>query len=196
MKEEDLTRGCILPIAQSAVIFLIMFAMGFALASWQKWEGPASLALLAGAAGAMLTFTTGILAWRRETYGQQEPIFHVADAEPKRVRIELVKPGDGPSQTTQFIDLDISPEQLGILADGLLNGKPFTENVWTGFGKPFSRSQFASLRAEFMRRGWADWRNPEAPAQGVTLRPPGRAVLRTYANETVRPTPPHDNRRK
>ena len=37
----------------------------------------------------------------------------------------------------------------------------------------------------FLSRGWADWRNPDAPAQGVTLTPQGRAVARSFASETA-----------
>lgn len=99
------------------------------------------------------------------------------------VRVELSQ-SNGQARQTQIADLQVKPDQLQRLAEGLLSGAPFAESAWTGAGRPFSRGQFAELRAVFIRRGWCEWRNPEAPAQGVTISPQGKAVLRSFASET------------
>ena len=99
------------------------------------------------------------------------------------VRVE-VSQAEGVTHRTQIADLDAKPDQLKQLAVGLLSGQPFSESRWTGAGQPFSRGQFARLRAVFVSRGWANWRNPEAPAQGLTVTGPGWDVLKSLAGPT------------
>ena len=79
-----------------------------------------------------------------------------------------------------FIDLPY-PERLPKLAAGLAAGRQFAESTWTGRDGLFSRSEFGNLRGELIRRGLARWKNLDAPAQGVELTSPGKAVFQRLA---------------
>lgn len=74
------------------------------------------------------------------------------------------------------------------LARGLESGATFSESSWTGSNRPFTRSQFHTLRNIFLSRGWAVWRSPSTPARGIILSPQGKAVTR-YLSSVQIPTP-------
>lgn len=94
------------------------------------------------------------------------------------LRVEVMQEG---GRRGDFIDLPY-PDRLPELASGLLSGRrQFAQTAWTGAAGVFSRAEFDNLRGEFLRRGLARWKNPQAPAQGVELTPAGRAVLRKLA---------------
>jgi len=97
--------------------------------------------------------------------------------EPAPLRIELLQDNGARGD---FIDLPYR-EKLPELASGLLSGRQFSQTVWTGGGRLFSRAEFENVRGEMIRRGLARWKNPAAPAQGAELTPAGRAVLRKLA---------------
>lgn len=188
----DVEKGCLLPLFQSAITGILAGLLAGAVGMWQGWSSPWSLALVVGAAGAVLVWVGGLTAWRRSIY---PPIVYpapIVDEDPapippKSVRVELRR-DEGQSHHTQIADLPVSHDQLVTLAVGLLSGAPFSETSWTGAGKPFSRGEFAAVRSEFLRRNWAQWRNDRAPAQGVVLSAPGKAVLRSFASEVHYPT--------
>ena len=102
-------------------------------------------------------------------------------APPETVRIEMIENG---GQDVQFIDLP-SADKLPALASGLLQGRQFSQAVWTGGGQLFSRGEFEALRAELLRRGLAAYRNPQAPAQGLVLTAAGRAIFKRLANKPL-----------
>jgi hypothetical protein len=185
MYDNDLERGCLLPVAQSGVTALLVGIFAYGAAHWQGWNDPGLLAIMAGALAGLLVWASSIAAWRRAVY-EPEPVYRAPDPGPETVRVELVQPGDNAAvRQIQLADLDATPQQLQRLADGLLSGAPFAEGAWTGAGRPFSRGQFAELRAVFLSRGWVTWRNPDAPAQGVALTPQGKAVIRSFASDTT-----------
>lgn len=97
----------------------------------------------------------------------------------ERVRI-ILDQDDG--RKVDIIDLPASKDQLISLADGLLTGSTFSEAAWTGQGSIFSRSQFARLRDELVRRGLLSWNNPNTPARGLSLTPGGKAAMRYFAS--------------
>ena len=106
-----------------------------------------------------------------------------AEINPARtIRVEL-RGDDG--RKMDYVDLPASFDQLHTLAMGLQSGTPFAVSSWSGTGRPFSRSEFETLRAEMIARGLASWRNPHAPAQGAELSAAGRAVIKYLAT-----TPP------
>jgi len=96
---------------------------------------------------------------------------------PETVRIEMIESG---GKDVQFIDLP-SADKLPALASGLLEGRQFSQSVWTGNGQLFTRGEFEALRSELIRRGLASWKNPDAPAQGIVLTAAGRAVFKRIA---------------
>jgi hypothetical protein len=183
----DAETGCIVPAAQAGAVGLLSGLATLAVANWQAWNSPGWLALAVGSGAALTAFVSGVSAWRRAAYPAPVRPAPASDPGPDRVRVEFVQPGDGPTRQTQLADLDATPAQLRRLAEGLLAGTPFAEGYWIGGGRPFSKAQFSALRAEFMRRGWASWRNPAAPNQGVDLTSQGRAVMRAFSSDVDRP---------
>ena len=60
-------------------------------------------------------------------------------------------------------------------------GVGFSHAGLAGPHKPLSRSEFEALRDEFVARGLAVWRNPEAHGQGLELTAAGRGMCRKFA---------------
>jgi len=186
---DDIERGCLLPIVQSGVSFALLFGLAFGVARWQGWNNPGWMALTLAAAGALLTWVSGVLAWRRHVYGAEEPFYYpqpIATEPAQPVRVELSQ-DDG--RRMSFIDLPASAEQLSALAGGLLTGASLSESTWTGGKGLFSRAEFSQLRAELIRRGLARWNNPHTTARGAALTPAGRAVMRQFS--LMVDNPPH-----
>ena len=87
----------------------------------------------------------------------------------------------------RFLDLPGTPEQLQDLAWSVMLGtRSLSEADWTGSGRPYSKAEFRSLRAQMLGRGLLTWRNPAAPSQGVELTTVGRAVFRRLADLDAR----------
>lgn len=180
---DQLERGCIVPLAQSVVSGLFTALLGWAWCGWRGWPDGHYFALLAGAVGAALWWWWRILNWQaefRQLYfeDQVQPV----TPDPARVKVELHQDENG-SHHTQIADLNASPDQLVQLAQGLLQGQTFSESVWCGAGRPFSKSEFHQLRTALIKRGWVTMRNPHAPAQGFCLTRPGAAVMRSFASD-------------
>lgn len=161
---------------------------------------PFSIGLALAAISAALTWLILLVRFLRlceaSAYGWAEP-----EAQPETtvtkhvetVRIELIQEA---GRHVQIVDLPIDNDRLCILADGLAAGGSMSEAIWTGAGQPFTRAEFRQLRDEFIKRGWAAWRRPDSPAQGVILTKAGMAVMRhlsgqaaTRSGETDRPSP-------
>jgi hypothetical protein len=107
-----------------------------------------------------------------------------AEINPARtIRVEL-RGDDGGKM--DYVDLPASYNQLQALAKGLQSGTPFAVSSWAGSGKPFSRSEFETLRAAMIARGLATWRNERSTAQGANLTHAGEAVFR-YIGTTPPP---------
>lgn len=193
---DDIERGCLLPVAQSGVTFALLALLTYAAARWQGWSSPGWLALVVGAAGALLVWTSGVLVWRRDVYGE-EPVYRapVPVQNAQSVRVELA---ENNGARLNLIDLPASAEQLAALASGLLTGASLSESTWAGGRGLFTRAEFSQLRAELLRRGLARWNSPGTPARGAALTPAGRAVMREFAMLTdgqPSPTPPRDDTR-
>ena len=77
----------------------------------------------------------------------------------------------------EYFDLPCSPGQLKELADGLLNGAPFTEREWAGAGRPFSSDAFRGLRKEFLRRGLIELASEKDARQGYVLTDDGSQFM-------------------
>lgn len=103
-----------------------------------------------------------------------------AQLEPAYVRIQLHQ-----DNRIQFFDLPASGDQLRALAVGVSRGMSLSESCWTGSGRPFSRSQFAALRAELLRRGLAFWISEGSPSQGWRLNNAGIHVLKAFATTNL-----------
>jgi len=76
------------------------------------------------------------------------------------------------------MNLDVTQEQLVELAQGLLDGIPFTEREWTGRGRPFSSGQggsFRKLRSDWLKQGLLDVVSDKDNRQGFDLTESGWA---------------------
>ena len=177
-QQQPIREGWALPILQSltgGVLFAGIVGAGVTLAKVQvnPWQAAALV-------GLVFAFTEwlalkGRWAWRLErSLGLDLLPATKTDQNipPETVRVEVVHPNG-----EDWIDLP-SPEKLPQLAEGLVNGRTFSQAVWTGGAGIFTRSEFEALRSALLARGLAVYRNPQAPAQGIVLTAAGRAVMR------------------
>lgn len=181
MNQDDMSSGCAVPALQSAVTGFLFAVLAGALALWLDVDTRRALlfGLAAGGLAAVVTWTSGLRAWRRSAYPepyQPEPTQIRAKAEP--VRVEIVQDH---GRHVDFIDLPATTDQLITLAQSVLAGGSLSEAAWTGSNGLFTRAEFANLRNELIKRGLAAWNNPHTPARGVTLTRGGLAAMRTFA---------------
>jgi len=59
----------------------------------------------------------------------------------------------------------------------VLTGAPITESHWTGKDRLFSKREYNPLRDMLIARRLFQWRNPDAPSQGVVLTDRGRQAF-------------------
>lgn len=179
-------RAVGVPFMQSIITGSMAFVVALSMARLTESEQPGTAGLLTGSLAAALCWIVLLRRWLSlagfllgyDGAGQDESEPEAEQYEYQSVRIELVQ---AEGRNIQFFDLPASQQQLARLADGLLHGASFSEASWTGAGALFSRSQFRTIRDEWLRRGWLTWLNPDARAQGVQLTPAGKAVARHLA---------------
>lgn len=159
-------------------------------AAWPWWAPPAAALAIGG-----VTFAASSVALvtdhRRLLWAIEETLTVDLNRDgavgepldPEILRVELTRDN---GRRMAYIDLPGSPDQLGALARGLLNGKGTSEATWTGAGAPFSRSEYAAIRAAMIERGLAAWTNPDHHAQGWEPTAAGRAILRKIADALPR----------
>jgi hypothetical protein len=101
---------------------------------------------------------------------------------PKVVRVQLDWITDaGHYQQTSIFDLPATEQQLGELAEGLLNGgRSFSEKEWCGAGHPFSVNGFRELRSEMIKRGLLTRKSAKDHRQGYELTEEGKAIFRQF----------------
>lgn len=182
---DDIERGCLLPAAHAFITGVLVCLLALAVCQLQGWS--LWLALAAGAAGAVMMWLSSVSTWRRVTFGP-DPVqwSEPTPVTPDPVQVVVSYDEDG-AHHTQLQDLPVDYDRMKTLAGGLLSGTTFSESVWCGQGRPFSKSEFHQLRRAFLSRGWMQWRNPNAPAQGVQLSRPGVAVMKTFSSDTTYP---------
>jgi hypothetical protein len=181
--KESVFAGVVVPALQALVTGLFTGLAAWPLGLLNNWEQAGLIALVIGAGVALLTWTIAARHWQR-VLELREGIDLQPDplpgAEPESItRVTMVNQ-EGTSG--EFLDLPCNQDQLITLAAGLLRGQSFSLGSWTGRGRPFSRADFGRLRAELLARGALEWRNPRAPAQGLALSSPGRAMMRHFAS--------------
>jgi len=98
-------------------------------------------------------------------------------AEPRVVKVQVTHIKDQGSLEIANIALPCTDSQLRKLAEGLLNGIPFTEGAWTGNGKPFSVAEMKLLRTVMLTRELIKMRSEKDSRQGYELTEDGKAVM-------------------
>jgi len=174
----------VLSAGSGVVVFLGLGAVALA-ASWSV------RAVLVGAGVAILAVWLGmtVQVWRlltsRETAETTSSPATATAVQPATVTVEIA---DLDRQQMSFLDVPCTPAQLADLAHGLTLGRPFSEAEWCGAGRPFSKSDFRTLRSAMLDRRLLEWRNAAAPWQGCQLSLVGRHVfgrlsdVRTHAH--------------
>jgi hypothetical protein len=181
-----------IPAVQATLTGIFLgVAMGVAAAAL-SWPRPWAWGLGVFAIVQAATWLLLLSGWRSLVWSLERALGVDLDrdhqvGDPQRVRIELTQPNEG-GHVTQIAELDVDPAKMGDLSRGLLAGASFSEAQWSGAGALFSRSQFRKVRDEFLKRGWLEWVNPEARAQGLQLTRSGTAVIRYFAQVEKPPT--------
>lgn len=98
-------------------------------------------------------------------------------AEPRLVKVQVSHIKEGGNLQVDLIGLPCTDSQLRRLAEGLLNGVPFTEGAWSGNGKPFSVAELKLLRTVMLTRELIKMRSDKDARQGYELTEDGKAVM-------------------
>jgi hypothetical protein len=183
MKESVIT-GVVVPSLQALITGLFTGLAAWALGMLTRWDRSGLIALAMGAGVALITWSFAArhgqrLLELREGIDLQPDSQPLPGGQPEPIRAVIVSEN---GQQGDYLDLPCNQEQLIALAAGMIRGESFSLGAWTGHGRPFSRADFERLRAELLARGALAWRNPSAPAQGLTLSQPGKALMRYYAS--------------
>jgi hypothetical protein len=154
--------GCLTPALQSLMTALLLGGIVFfaALLVGAEWQIAFFAGALAGLVGALVHWTLTQRLWvysvyaayyQSAEYPQDEP-----EPEPEAlpraqtVRIEIHSE-DG--RHLEFADLPCNRVQLAQFAGAALEGRSLAIASWTGYGAPFTRSQYEQLRNALIQRG-------------------------------------------
>ena len=143
-----------------------------------------ALAALAGSLAFGLGWLAGLAWWRSRVAGKVQEAAP-AQTYQAQTRVEIIASDpSGAFMQGCWADLPIDLPKLAKVARRVEAGASFSHADLAGPHKPLSRAEFEALRSEFVLRGLAYWRNPEAHAQGCELSRAGGAVLRRLAEQT------------
>ena len=104
---------------------------------------------------------------------------------PQVVRIQVDRLEHGHIRQMILGDLPVSKENLRILANGLLMGRPFSEREWTGTGKPFSSGAdgtFRPLRSAMLKHELLEMRSGKDNRVGFDLTDSGWALMEKFGD--------------
>lgn len=169
----------LIPAYQAMITGLFAGLLALLLAWLLDAARPYGWGLGAGIGFTLLFWYTGLkrwenLIWTIESAAAPLPIEpEPAPAARETIRVEVTQ-----GNQTQIAELPISRDKLGLLAAGLLEGRPLSEAEWTGANGLFSLREFRELRDVLLSRGWIAWVNPDYPRQGLTITRPGNAALK------------------
>jgi len=195
----SIIAGVAIPALQAAITALFSGLAVLGVAAVAKHAGiiqapPWALAVVVWSLSGVLTWWALLRDWRVELYGvrdsdsQESGLPYIP---PDPVRVELASNG---GRSVQFLDLPVTLEQLRLLGEGITDGMSFTESVWVGSDRIFSRGEFVALRDVLIRRGCLEWRSPRDHARGVDLTRGGQALMRHFASMVETPTLPAGER--
>ncbi len=181
------TAGVVVPLLQafitSALLALAVLIVSFVCGWWDGWK-------LAVAVFGVMPLVAWVYLQRRWLVLTAERVFQrdfdgggigvspgSASAEPHVVKVQVNHIREGGHLQVDLMDLPCTVEQLRDLAQGLLDGAPFSEGEWTGRGRPFSVAEFRALRSAMLRRSLLQMRSKKDLRQGFELTEEGKAVM-------------------
>ncbi len=177
------------PLAQALItgamvtVALIFFTIAWNVRNWFTWSlGIGLVTALVVWMYSMrhwfnltkLELLTGLDLNRDGAIGEAKPAPY---SEPQTVKVTLNRISQDGHFSGEMFDMPGSMEQLKKLADGLLNGLPFTEREWAGAGKPYSSATFRDLRKELMRRELIELASEKDSRQGYVLTDDGSQFM-------------------
>lgn len=170
--------GVILPLAQGIItgIILALISWGVILEAGLDYDW---IILTIAAVSGGWVYWSGVLAWRRNAYGEperpeQQLVYQ--QVEPRTIRVQIAE-----GSRISLVELPVSEDQLIQFARGVVEGQPLSETQWTGRGRLFLKPDFVALRDELIRRGWLGWVSPGTPARGCAPTAAGRRVFQHIA---------------
>lgn len=178
------------PLAQALItgamvmVAMIFFTVAWNVRSWFAWS--AGIGLLTSLAVWLysmrhwfnltkLELLTGLDLDGSGGVGDAKPA--PVSSEPQTVKVTLNRISEDGHFSGEYFDLPGTMDQMKLLADGLLNGTPFTEREWTGAGKPYSAAGFRDLRKELVRRGLIELASEKDARQGYVLTDDGSQFM-------------------
>lgn len=188
MELHSFRSGAFLPAAQASLSGLFFSLVVAGIAWWTGAVKPGVFLLLGGACVAFIAWCLLLRHWLRlvdHSVGFQVQHIEVVDQvptfQPSVCKVELLEQAEG-AWRGEYLNLPCAPEQLKLLASGVMSGGSLSESGWCGANRPFTKSQFHQLRQALIEKGWLAWRSPSAPAQGVEVTHVGRRVF-SYLSE-------------
>ena|SRR3990170_3213804 len=175
-------RGAVIvPAGQAAVTALAVGVTVGSLSWYFDGDKPLAVGALASGASLAIAWLLSLGWWRARVSGLDlAPI--PARVYPTTVRAEVIASDpSGAYIEGRYCDFTVSANKLRRMGRRISAGVGFSHAGLAGPHKPLSRSEFEALRDEFVARGLAVWRNPEAHGQGLELTAAGRAMCRRFA---------------
>jgi len=170
----------------AGVVLLLALGSGltvFVGAGLLVWALGWSVKVALGSSGVCVLLVWGALLLRvGDLLTTVETVEPWVQQEPERVApVVSVEVSDLDRGRWRFADLPVDVDRLRQLASGVLSGRSLSEADWTGKGALFSRSEFRTLRGALLEREFCQWRNDDAPQQGLELTPVGTRVFGALA---------------
>jgi len=188
-----IVKHVVMPLALASGIALAtgvgVLTLSTGLAVWRGWSIKVPLAVTGAVSGVTFSGSALLLLLRYErlafalerAMGRDLPFGPTHDGvvgDPERFSVEI-KAG----HRVSYIN-SASYQQWRAFVDRMVNGDANTsEAAWCGSRGPFEKGQWLDFRDELMRRGFAEWNNPDAHAQGWKLTNGGDALMRISARE-------------
>lgn len=157
-------------------LFVGLFTLGLGYAL--NWSESPAIALMLGAAGALISWLSDWGVFHALVQWLHEPriVTPMPVMEPARIVQIPVTMQDG--RTTQILRFaGVSEANLKRLVDELSRGASFTNAYWD---PRITRAEFETFRSELIKRGWAEQIRSD-PQGGYRLTDLGREGLRTIA---------------
>lgn len=189
--------GVAVPFTQSVVTAVMIGVFVFAMIAvpgmafrWRHWLGWAGTLSLFSTLGSMVGMW--IFLQRRWLHLTAEKVLHidipdggVENREPRTVKVQINQVKDNGHYQADMMTLPCSEKQLEELAEGLKNGRKFTEREWAGTGRIFSIDGYKELKSVMLRRGLIIQKNEKDARQGFILTDAGKALIEQYEAENA-----------
>lgn len=170
----------IIPLMQAGVSGLLLCSSILAL--WTLAENPISkltLGFTVLTVAMTITWINLILRWSRFVWEVEDVTGKDLNQDGRIGASETIKLEihHKPSDRIQFMNLPMNKAQMQKLFIGLQQGLPFSENVWSGGGKPFTRDEFRGVRDVMVAKGWVRYRDERARNLGLELTQEGKSII-------------------